>query len=90
MIGALCGSSYINERFQELLFGKLKDEHYLEENGEPLSKIINELVVEFERRDKKKMDMMFPDQIRDTIFRVPGLKEDQKRHFLKGRMTIKR
>jgi hypothetical protein len=68
----------------------LKNEDYLEQNGETLSKIINGLVIEFERRDKKKMDSMFPDQVISCTVKIPGLRENKKRRFLKGRMCLSR
>jgi hypothetical protein len=88
--GALCGSSFINERFEDLLIRRLKKEDYLEQNGETLPKIIDGLVIDFERRDKKKIDSMFPDQLVDCTIKVPGLKDNKKRHFLNGRMCLRR
>lgn len=68
----------------------MKNEDYLEQNGETLSKIINGLVIDFERRDKKKIDSMFPDQVGRCTFKIPGLRENKKKHFQKGRMTLRR
>jgi hypothetical protein len=68
----------------------LKNEDYLEQSGETLSKIINGLVIDFERRDKKKMDSMFPDQLATCTVKIPGLRENKKRRFLNGRMCLSR
>ena len=88
-LGELCGSSYINERFETLLIGRLKHESYLEKYGETLRKIIDGLVVEFERRDKKKFDKMFPNSFTKSTVKVRGLIENKKRRFMNGRMEIK-
>jgi len=88
--GALCGSSFINERFEHLLIERLKDEEYLWQNGEKLSKIINGLVVEFERGDKKRIDGMFPDRVTGCDVRIPRLKENKKKRFSDGRMNLSR
>jgi hypothetical protein len=68
----------------------LKHEDYLGQSGETLSKIINGVVIDFERRDKKKIDAMFPDQVADCTVKVPGLRENKKRRFVKGRMCLSR
>ena len=85
----MCGSSFINERFEDLLIQRLKNED-LGQSGETLSKIINGLVVDFERRDKKKFDSMFPDQLVRSTVKIPGLKGSKKKRFLDGRMCLGR
>ena len=89
MFGELCGSSYINERFELLLIERLKHERYLEKYGDTLRKIIDGLVVEFERRDKKKFDTMFPNSFTKCTVKIPGLIENRKRRFMNGRMELK-
>ena len=69
---------------------RLRNEDYLEENGETLSRIINGVVVEFERQEKQRMDSMFPDQLHRCTIIVPGLRENKKKHFDKGRLTLTR
>ena len=69
---------------------RLRNEDYLEENGETLSRIINGIVVEFERQEKQRMDSMFPNQLQRCKVIVPGLKENKKKRFEKGRLTLTR
>jgi hypothetical protein len=88
--GALCGSSYINERFDDLLVKRLSDEHYLKKDGEDMSRVIDRLVVEFERRDKRALDNMFPDNLENYYLLVEGLKQSKKKHFLPNRMRLSR
>ncbi|EXJ77707.1 hypothetical protein A1O3_09936 [Capronia epimyces CBS 606.96] len=88
--GGLYGSSFVNERFEKLLRERLNSESYLEQNGETLQNIIDRLVVDFERREKKKLDAMFPNKIVDCTIKVPGLRESRERRFLNGRMTLRR
>ncbi|KIW73815.1 hypothetical protein, variant [Phialophora macrospora] len=88
--GALCGSTCINEKFEELLVKKLGDEHYLWQDGEDMSRFIDRLVVAFERVDKKKLDEMFPDNIARYHIRVPGLRANKKKNFLVNRLCLRR
>jgi hypothetical protein len=68
----------------------LKNEDYLERSGETLSKIINGLVIDFERRDKKKIDSMFPDQLASYTIKIPALVKNEKRRFRDGGMRLGR
>ena len=88
--GALCGSSYINERFEDILIKRLSEEHYLRRNGEDMSRVIDRLVIDFERRDKRALDNMFSDKIRTYHIVVEGLRENRKKHFLPDRMRLSR
>lgn len=88
MTGELCGSSFINERFQELLERRLKNEKYLEENGETLDSIIDSLVVDFERQSKKRMDEMKVGPQEVFRVKIPGLRENKKRGFEAGRLIL--
>jgi hypothetical protein len=90
MIGSMCGSSFINERYEDLLRERLKNAPYLEDNGESLPTIISGLVVDFERRDKKRLDAKFLDPRADYTIKVPGLKHSDKLRFEKGRMVLTR
>ncbi|OCL11764.1 hypothetical protein AOQ84DRAFT_361216 [Glonium stellatum] len=88
--GAMCGSSFINERLEDLLISKLKAHAYLEKNGETLSKIINGLVVDFERQGKKKMDLILQDHTAHFTIKIPGLLENKKKRFRDGKMYLTR
>lgn len=90
MTGSTCGSSFINERYEDLLRERLKNAPYLEDNGESLPTIISGQVVEFERRDKKRLDAKFLDPLADYTIKVPGLKHSEKLRFEKGRMVLNR
>lgn len=86
----MCGSSFINERYEDLLYERLKHASYLEDNGESLSTIMSGLAVEFERRDKKRLDAKFLEPHTDCTIKVPGLKQSDKLRFEKGRMVLTR
>ncbi|EXJ61551.1 hypothetical protein A1O7_01979 [Cladophialophora yegresii CBS 114405] len=90
MIGSTCGSSFINERYEDLLRERLKNATYLEDNGESLPTIISGLVVEFERRDKKRLDAKFLDPRANYTVKVQGLKHSDKLRFEKGRLVLNR
>jgi len=66
----------------------LKNEKYLEDNGETLTQLIDGLVIDFERLDKKRMDEMRPGD--PDVFRVkiPGLRADSKLGFEAGRLLL--
>src|SRR5438045_495006 len=84
----LCGSSYINERFQDLITNRLRDEDYLRREGEDFSRVIDRLVVEFERVDKMVLDNMFPDHIEPYYLKVEGLQKNKSKHFRRGLMRL--
>jgi hypothetical protein len=86
--GVLCGSSYINERFQDLITNRLRDEDYLRREGEDFSRVIDRLVVEFERVDKLVLDNMFPDHIETYYLKVEGLKRNKPKHFRTDLMRL--
>lgn len=90
MLGALCGSTCINERFEELLVEKLRDEHYLWQDGEDMSRFIDRLVVTFERVDKKMLDEMFPDKITRYHIHVEGLRPNKRKNFLTKKLCLRR
>lgn len=86
--GALCGSSFINERFRKLLEKKLANEKYLEDDGESLTQKIESLVVEFERIHKRRIDEW--DVTESPVYKVkiPGLKPKSKPYFEKGMLLL--
>ena len=55
-----------------------------------MSRVIDRLVVLFERRDKLALDNMFPDRLESYHLIVDGLKKNKKKHFLPGRMRLSR
>ena len=56
-VAALCGASYINERFEKLLLEKLETETYLVKNGKTIKSIVEAKVIEFENGDKRLIDV---------------------------------
>lgn len=86
----MCGSSFINERYEDLLRDRLQNAPYLENNGESLPTIIGGLVVEFERRDEKKFNSKFMEPNADCTIMVPGLKQNEELRFEKGRLVLAR
>jgi hypothetical protein len=56
LLGQLYGASYINERFEELLLEKLKNEHYLEKNGKTIKSIAESLTIAFENGEKRTIN----------------------------------
>ncbi|OQV02278.1 hypothetical protein CLAIMM_07504 isoform 3 [Cladophialophora immunda] len=86
--GAPCGSSFINERFQDLITNRLREEDYLRKEGEDFSRVIDRLVVEFERVDKVALDDMFPDHIEKYYLKVHGLKKNKAKHFRSDLMRL--
>jgi hypothetical protein len=55
----MCEYGFINDRYEDLLRERLQNAPYLENNGENLPTIVSGLVVEFERRDKKRLDSKY-------------------------------
>jgi hypothetical protein len=91
ILGALCGSSYINEAFEELLVDRLSGEScYLPRTGEDMSRVIDRLLGHFERRDKRSIDSMFNGKVEGKYFLVSGLVESKKKGFEANRMRLHR
>ena len=81
----LCGSSFLNEDFHNLLYDLLKDEPFLKREGPaiPLTKALSE----FENRVKQNFDYG-GSNTRVVCLRVPGLCQNPKRGFVQGRVCI--
>jgi hypothetical protein len=86
----LCGSSFINEKYEDLLIRKLRNETYLERDDKTIAKIIDGLVVGFETQDKRNMDQILSSGIPNFTVYIPGLKENKKKNFQPGRMILTR
>ncbi|RMZ89269.1 hypothetical protein DV736_g3522, partial [Chaetothyriales sp. CBS 134916] len=87
---ATCGSSFINERFEDLITKRLREEDYLRRDGEDFSRVIDRLVVEFEKIDKLTLDNMFPDHIEKYYLKVEGLRRNKQKRFRSDRMRLDR
>ncbi|RHZ51804.1 Hsp70 family protein [Aspergillus thermomutatus] len=91
--GALCGSSYLNERFEEILRDRLRDETYLASPTAGTGKkitiegIIASKVCEFETRVKRNCDIMDRNFTGHPFF-IQGLKENQAKKFTDNRMRL--
>lgn len=86
----MCGSSFINERYEGILRDRLKHALYLENRGNTLPTIISQLLVGFENQDKKKLDTKFLDPQADCTIKVPGLKRNKKLRFEDNRLVLNR
>lgn len=56
VLGQLCGASYINEKFEDMLIEKLKDEEYLVKNGKTIKSIAEALTISFENGEKRTLN----------------------------------
>jgi hypothetical protein len=83
----------LNERFEEILHERLKDETYLAPPAEGRSKmitiegIIASQVWEFETRVKRNCDIM-DSNFRGHPFCIPGLKANQEKNFTDNRLRL--
>ncbi|KAF4216265.1 hypothetical protein CNMCM8980_005267 [Aspergillus fumigatiaffinis] len=91
--GALCGSSYLNERFEEILQDRLKDETYLAPSTPGARKtitiegIIASQVWEFETRIKRNCDIM-DSNFTGYPFYIQGLRENHEKNFTDNRLRL--
>ncbi|THC88294.1 hypothetical protein EYZ11_012257 [Aspergillus tanneri] len=80
--GDLCGSTYLNERFEELIRGRLEDESYLENKEMKIHKATQE----FEDKLKRTFD---PSKQRATdTLEIDGLRANRDKGFGPHRMYI--
>jgi hypothetical protein len=86
--GVLCGSSFLNEKFEALLRTRLSPNDFFEDS-DPLEKVIERAVVNFENHLKRDIDTFNLDECRKWID-IPGLKKnsDPKKRFSHGRLHI--
>jgi hypothetical protein len=89
--GGLCGSSYLNEAFQEHLRARLRGEDYLEINGLTVESIIDSQVITFENEMKRSVDVV-ASNIPCEIVYIQGLRANShpEKRFLKNRVKIER
>jgi hypothetical protein len=87
--GRLCGSSFINERFEKKLMQKLAKETYLIKNGKTLKSIAQSRTSVFEGYQKKIYDISNQKAPLASI-PIDDLRENPKKHFYENRMEFKR
>lgn len=78
-IGDNCGASYLNQNFEALVFKRLADESYLEDNGDTLESIVKGLLPNFEDFDKRIKDIYKRPSAR---LKIPGLLGDKRRNLI--------
>ncbi|KUJ10085.1 uncharacterized protein LY89DRAFT_597110 [Mollisia scopiformis] len=74
--GHNCGASYLNENFRKLVQYRLKEETYLEGNGNTLDSFVDDVMVRFETYEKRNKDIMGRPS---TQIKIPGLKARRPR-----------
>ncbi|KAI9650554.1 hypothetical protein NHQ30_000571 [Ciborinia camelliae] len=74
-IGDNCGSSYLNDRYKDMLLNRLQDENYLLKNGETLEAIVNRLIPDFENEYKRRVNVM--KRIGHRVY-IAGLRSDEQ------------
>ncbi|KAF2734482.1 hypothetical protein EJ04DRAFT_602989 [Polyplosphaeria fusca] len=80
----LCGASYINERFRDLLQEKLGSELYLEKNGKTIKSIVDAATISFENNEKRLIDLS-EDLL---VIKIDDLKEDLAKNFRQNRLEL--
>lgn len=86
-IGALCGSSYLNEGFERLLTEKLAGEDYLETNNLTLKGIVDMHVVDFENRIKRSVDVTSRNREQEQVW-IQGLQPNSQKRFKTNRLLL--
>ena len=87
--GALCGSSYLNEAFENVLYERLAGEAYLETNNMTIKGIVDMKVIEFENNLKRSIDVTNRNSEVEPVF-IQGLQPNPKRRFRKNRLLLSR
>lgn len=87
-IGALCGSSYLNEKYRKHLLERLEDEHYLEKKGKTIRTIVETKVAEFENL-KRSINVNDKDQ-REKSIHIDGLSRNDEKRFKPGKLQFSR
>jgi hypothetical protein len=87
--GSLCGSSYLNEAFESLLYERLLGEDYLETNNMTIKGIVDMQVVDFENQIKRSLDVTSRNREAEMVW-IQGLKPNNKKHFKSNRLVLSR
>jgi len=66
----------VNDRYARRLLLRLRDEHYLERDGQSLDSIVSSFIPAFENHHKRRKNIMERPSLR---LRIPGLKGDKER-----------
>ncbi|KAG4032827.1 hypothetical protein MFRU_006g02900 [Monilinia fructicola] len=74
-IGDNCGSSYLNDRYKDMLLSRLQDEDYLLKNGETLEAIVNRLIPDFENEYKRRVNVT--KRVGHRVY-IAGLRSDEQ------------
>ncbi|GFF41245.1 predicted protein [Aspergillus udagawae] len=85
--GALCGSSYLNERFEGMLQNRLRDETYLTSPTITIEGIIASQVWEFETKIKRNCDVTDSKYTGHAFF-IQGLKGNTEKNFTDNRLKL--
>ncbi|TGO22612.1 hypothetical protein BPAE_0161g00170 [Botrytis paeoniae] len=83
-IGDNCGSSYLNDRYKDMLLNRLQDEDYLLKNGETLEAIVNRLIPDFENESDYEEIFM------SLLMRISALLENQIGQAVAKRLVVKK
>ncbi|KAL2831482.1 hypothetical protein BDW59DRAFT_169739 [Aspergillus cavernicola] len=82
--GSLCGSSYLNEAFEELVRSRLEGENYLSSIKRKIDRILDE----FENNTKRTFDLS--NHRWRGIVEIDGLRENKNKNFKADMMIIDR
>lgn len=83
----MCGSSYLNEAFEKLLNERLAGEDYLETNNLTLKGIVDMLVVDFENKIKRSMDVTSRNKEAEQVW-IQGLRPNSQKRFKSNRLML--
>jgi hypothetical protein len=88
-LGALCGSSFLNEAYQAHLHSRLQGEDYLEVNGLTIESIIDAQLFSFENEMKRSVDVVASNTPPEFVF-IQGLQANPnpEKRFLNNRVKI--
>lgn len=88
--GGLCGSSYLNEAFQTMLYERLiKEKQYLEHDRITLDGIIENIVInEFEYKTKRQFDIYDEQRMHERYY-CAGLKDNAAKGFWDSEIIVK-
>jgi len=68
---------------------KLRDEDYLETNGRTIRRIVDSLMVEFENKIKRRIDVTDRNQKGEWIY-IPNLRANKEKRFDWARLFLSR
>lgn len=85
----MCGGSFVNDEYKDMLRHRLRHEHYLARGHRTINSIVDELVLQFENFAKTKMNPTL-ERFSPGEVRIHDLRSDRAKGFRPDHLILKK